>query len=358
LSFLNWIFGGWGARERSVDGDATEEQGGPRVISGESSTATLEPGQGPSPGADQESEAKWWAPQDAALTELAGIPRPTMLAEGRALENLLIGYFDGHDLTMPPMPVVAERVLRKLQDRDWTSASLATQIAEDQVIAAAVLRAANSPLYRGVNKVASLQEAVGRLGANAIRTLMMHQSLHAVTFQARGHNRRLADMLWRRSLASAHIMQGLAKLVRVDPQKAFLIGLLHDLGNVVVLRIARTEEALTRWAVDAETFEYLCFECHQEFGELVADAWNLPSYLKGLISNHHSYPGRDDPLRVERLSLHLTDMMNAMLGYAPSGNYDLIGCGASQDLGLSQQPAYHSFLDKLPEQVEQACECL
>jgi len=253
------------------------------------------------------------------------------------------------------MPGVTERVRRKLRERNCSFTAVANEIAQDAVVAASVLRAANSPLYRGAECVTTLQSAVARLGTRALRTLMMHQAMHAVTFEGKGDNRRLAEILWRRALASAHIMHGLAQFTSVDREEAFVIGLLHDVGNVVVLRVARDQRALTRSEVDWEAFEYLCWECHQEFGELVADAWNLPATLKKLVSDHHRYPAADHPLRTERLLVHLTDMTNALLGYSPACSYDLLGSRAARDLRFPDQADIARFLADLPAQIEDAC---
>ena len=73
-----------------------------------------------------------------------------MSTEARALENALVSHFDGHDLTIPSLPRVPEGVLRELRSSDCDYGKVAGLIAEDQVIAAAVIRMANSPIYGGV----------------------------------------------------------------------------------------------------------------------------------------------------------------------------------------------------------------
>ncbi|MDO8632826.1 MAG: HDOD domain-containing protein, partial [Phycisphaerales bacterium] len=230
--------------------------------------------------------------------------------------------------------------------------AIARDIAEDQVLAAAVLRTVNSPFYRGVEKVSSVQRAVARLGTRTLRTLLMHQSLRGAIFDRRGAANRFAELLWRRSLASACIMRGLARFGRLDADEAYLLGLLHDIGSVIVLRIVRTEEKRGFADVDLDTFEYLCRQSHQEFGELIADAWKLPADIKSLIAAHHTHPLPDDPLRTERLMLILTDMIVAVLCFAPPGNYDLIQCRAARDLGLSGRLDYVDWLTMLPAEID------
>ncbi len=267
---------------------------------------------------------------------------------------MLISQFDGQDLSLPPLPQIPDAVLKQLRDPNCNFNKIAQLISEDQVAAAAVLRTANSALYGGRTKITSLPQAVTRLGVNPLRTLMMHQSLRAAMFLTGKGNKELAQVFWRRSIASAFIMRGLADLTRLDPEDALVIGLLHDVGNVVVLRVVSEEKDFGIPLPDYQTFEYICHETHQEFGELVANEWNMAPHLKELIQNHHTYPEPNDPLKVQRLMLILTDMITPMLGYAPATTYDLLHARPARDLGLIDSPNYVLFLQGLPDVINES----
>ncbi len=297
-----------------------------------------------------EAEPPWWEPEEPTVLERDTSP-PTLSTEARALESVLVSHFDGHDLSMPPLPQVVERTLAHLRTRDCNLRAVADDISEDQVIAAAVLRMTNSPLYRGLHKITALRPAVTRLGTKALRTLMMHESLRAAMFHDRVVNKELARMLWKCSLASACVMRGLSRFTGVDEEDAFLIGLLHDIGNVIVLRIATDHCKISGFDIDLESFDYLCDECHQEFGELVAEGWKLPDTLRQIIAAHHAYPEPDDPLRTERLQLQVTDMITSLLQYSPPVPYKLLETAAVKDLGLHEKPGFTEFLNELPENV-------
>ncbi len=305
-----------------------------------------------------EGDACWWKPPGVDRTDYTSGVDMDPPAEIRVVEELLVSHFDGHDLAMPPFPQVAERVLKQLRDRKCNMTQVANLIAEDQVTTASVLRMANSPLYRGLDKITSLQQSVTRLGANAVRTLMMHHSLKAAVFGKKSSNESLIDLVWGGSLASATVMRTLAKFTGIDAEDAFLIGLMHDIGNVIVLRTVTEEERRFRMTIDVRSFEYLCHVSHQEFGELVADAWKLPERVKALICDHHTYPAIDDPLRTERLMLIVTDMINQMLGYGPEAQYDLLGTRAVEDLGLLNSPLFGRCLAELPLKIEEITKSL
>jgi HD-like signal output (HDOD) protein len=298
-------------------------------------------------------QVPWWAPEGVTATEPIWVEPVELSGEARALEQRLISKFDGHDLQMPPMPRVAERVLATLRDRECGMVEVAKELGEDQVSAANVLRLANSPLYRGTYDVTTLQGAVTRLGAQVIKTLMLHQSLRSITFPKKSGAHELAKALWYRSLAAGSVMRSLAPLVGMDEEDAFTLGLLHDIGNVIVLRSTCDQEAVTHSWIEADTFEYLCFETHQEFGELIANQWQLPDSLRAVIVDHHRAPGPNDPLRTERRLIILTDMICQMLGYAPWREYDLLQTDVVRKLGLTEDRRFHKALQGLPGQIEE-----
>lgn len=310
-----------------------------------------EPGE-TEPSPDESFSPPWYAPEGVTVTEPVPVPKPELSEEGQALERALVSELDVHTLVLPSLPHAPEAVLRCLADPECSFREVADIIAQDQVTATVALRAANAAFW-GARKVTSLIEAVTRLGAVALRTLMLSESLRAAAFCKERHNRDLAELLWRRSVAGGCVMRALAEFTgKLDPEDAFVVGLLHDVGNVIVLQTADSMQQITHNSVDLETFEYVCYECHEMFGELIAQKWNLPPRLKELIQNHHNHPPQDDPLRDDRLLLMLTDMINAMLGYGPSADYDLLRCRPAQDLAIADQEAFRRFLADLPAQLE------
>lgn len=349
MGFWDWLFG----KLSSGTGPLETYRGTAREASHGLPVGTLVEPADRAPLFDEALMTPWWAPEGETYTEWQPPDRPELSAGARAIEMMLISHFDGHDLTMPALLPVAEKALSQLRNPNVGLADIARTIADDPVIAAGVLRMANSPLFRGIDKITSLPPAVNRLGASALKTLMMHESLRAAMASKRGGDAELADLIWRRSVAAATIMRRLSEFTRTDEEDAYLVGLLHDIGNVIVLRIVENQQRATRDLLDLNTFEYLCYECHQEFGELVADAWKLPPTLRSMISEHHEYPAADDPQRVMRLQLIVCDMITSLLDYAPQTPYDLLNTRAVLDLGLARRDGFMRFLEELPELMQE-----
>lgn len=350
MGLWSWILGKGIDGERGQVARPPHAPKSPRSSAGEA-VMVLEPPEASATPRRMASVGRWWAPKGAILTEPLTMDRPNLSTEARTLENLLVSRFDGHDLTLPALLPVAETVLPQLSDPNCDLEKVANSVAEDQAIAAALLTMANSALYAGLNKITAFVPAITRLGVRALRTLLLHESLRAATLHRQHADNEFARMVWLRSLASAYVMRGLSDFTGLDEEDAFLIGLLHDMGNVVVLRAVHGEQVTQRYEIAPDTFEYLCHECHQEFGELIADAWSLPSELKALISDHHTYPDPDDPLRTLRLQLQLTDMINALLCYTPFVPYNLLESRVAGDLDLAARNDFVAFLNRLPDQL-------
>ncbi len=319
------------------------------------STATLANPEAEGESCDAENDILWWQPSGDTLTQLAGIPIPELTPEAVAIENLLVSYFDGHDLNMPPLSHVTERVLKLLRSKKSSMAKISETLSEDPVLAASILRMANCPLYRGLSKITAVTPAATRLGAKAVNTLMMHESLRSTMFPGnKGNETNMAERLWSRSLVSAHVMRALSRFTKVDEEDAYLLGLLHDIGCVVVLRIILNDKTVSSFDPDENTFEYLCAECHQEFGELIATEWNLPDDVKAIITDHHSFPSDEDPLRMQRLQLQLTDMIVSLQHFKPFYPYDLLNTDVVKALNLNTQPNFVSFLENVPSIIDDA----
>jgi putative nucleotidyltransferase with HDIG domain len=293
----------------------------------------------------------WWAPEGVTLLEPPAVCRLELSPEIAAFERVLETHLDGHDLSIPPLPVVPQRVLQLLRQKDCKFSEVADTVAEDQVLAAALLRVTNSPMYCGLQKITSLQMAVNRLGVKAVQTLMMHQSLQAAMFHGKGAGSALALTIWQRALASGVVTRKLAEFTRWDPEDAFLAGLLHDIGQVMVIRLLHSHSKFTGLELSDAEFDLVAHERHQQFGRLIAEAWRLPQEVTEIIAEHHSFPGEDDPFRKQRLTIQVSDMICSLLGYAAYQPYDLLESRMVHELGLQDEPKLVRALEVLPEEV-------
>jgi putative nucleotidyltransferase with HDIG domain len=84
------------------------------------------------------------------------------------------------------------------------------------------------------------------------------------------------------ALKTAFVASGLARHCRLDPEEAFLGGLLLDLGKTVILSMSKEFE------VEQELLDDLLTSRHPELGAMIAKKWNYPESIQTLIRYHHN----------------------------------------------------------------------
>ena len=196
------------------------------------------------------------------------------------LDALVVDLIARDAVRVPPYPAVAMRLQKLIMGGNFGIQDVVKLTSEDQSLSANLLRIANSPNYRGVDKITSLQAAVGRIA------LALSVGAQA---SASGVLATLRRKAWRQSLAGAVLCHHLALQRKVAAEEAFVCGLLHDFGRV--LAVAAFEELLaqkkdTRERPEAE-WTALIDRFHVELGIVTAARWNLPELLASVISAHH-----------------------------------------------------------------------
>jgi len=75
---------------------------------------------------------------------------------------------------------------------------------------------------------------------------------------------------------------------RHDPERAFLVGLLHDIGKVALLDLIQ-QEASTRFVVNRALVGRVFHDWHEVAGAQMAKAWQLPPEIAAVAANHHDF---------------------------------------------------------------------
>ncbi len=148
-------------------------------------------------------------------------------------------------LKLPSIPDVAVRVGRAVNDANTDSEDIARIIQMDPTLTVRLLKVANSPAYGGRGAIESCTDAVTRLGRgttqNLIISFVLKNSFHTNSPVLRDRMR----TLWRHSARVAALCQVLAKMTPgLSPDKAMLVGVLHDVGAIPLLRAAESHPEL------------------------------------------------------------------------------------------------------------------
>ena len=217
----------------------------------------------------------------------------------------------GLDL-VPPLPHVVAELLREVQDANATAASVAAIAANDPSLAAGLLRTVNSSAFGLTRKVTAVADAVSYIGFTSVKSMVLKLQLdNTLGVSAAASNPETAadvEDVWVHSLVVSYIADVLAqRVVGVDAGFAATLGLLHDLGKLVVLARFPDEAARLRAAPLVADEPLLDREArvlgvdHAALGANLAGRWGLPGDLVRAIRWHHNparafEPGDPKPL--------------------------------------------------------------
>jgi putative nucleotidyltransferase with HDIG domain len=222
-------------------------------------------------------------------------------------------------------------------------------VSYDGAIAAQVLRMANSPLF-GTREIETVRAAIIALGLEKIRSVLFGLCVNRVIPQ----DKWVIDpnAFWRHSLGCALVAQRMAKKIEYrEPEKAYLAGLLHDIGFLVnsvlytdgfreCLRVASEQHAPLH-VIEEQLLGFT----HCETGQMLCEHWGLSKELIDTARCHHDI-GLLQEAGPLACMVHLSDLLCRMcsLGYG----YDEImgvelGDDAAWQVLISAYPALASM---------------
>jgi HD-like signal output (HDOD) protein len=199
-----------------------------------------------------------------------------MDAENRLTLQIYEDLNSGH-LLLPSLPEVAVRIGEAVNDEDTDARQIAGLIETDPVIALKIVKAANSARYGGVSQVATVTEAVARLGMQNTRVLVVTFALRELfrTPSRQLEARMLA--LWEHSRHVGALAQVLADRVGAfNSHEALLAGLVHDIGCLAVVGYARDFPDVAQNAVALESS---IRTLRSQLSGMILSTWQMPVEL-------------------------------------------------------------------------------
>ena len=158
-----------------------------------------------------------------------------------ALLQRILGDAKNGRLRLPSLPDLAHKVRTAVNDPRRSAGDIARVVQFDPALAARLIQIANSPLYRGTKKFDNCHSAITRMGMAAARNLVVSFTMRNL-FQARTPVlRERLQQTWQHSCRVAAISSVLARLTPgLDPDRALLAGLVHDIGILPLLQYIET----------------------------------------------------------------------------------------------------------------------
>ena len=212
------------------------------------------------------------------------MPLSTVLRVSEGLR----GVFGSPGYKPPMLPSVALEIHDLSCRPDIDTEKLVVVLEHDPMLAAHVLRVANSAIFRGRDAETSLRSAVLRLGLKNLGEVVFEIALHMRVFRSVEYSG-MMEQLRRHSTASGNLCRMLAARVGQDPEHAFLCGLLHDIGIAGIL-IVLGERRKSEPALDPVVLSEVVGQIHEDVSGMLVRQWKLPGEVADVVAHHH---GRD-----------------------------------------------------------------
>lgn len=185
---------------------------------------------------------------------------------------------ESNEIELPPFPKVANAVLDAVADPESDISAVCELIQRDPALATLIIKAANSAMYRGSVPPTTLTHAVTRLGLASVSDLTVAACLRPPLTDPDTAPQRAQS--WSLSLASAGFARALSRLRRRQVEVTFLCGLLHNIGELVLLTQGLKEPGLI----------------HRRYIEVGVQAvmeWGLPAPIVAAVGLHRDWKGAD-----------------------------------------------------------------
>ena len=238
---------------------------------------------------------------------------------GSEFENSEIGTLIKSQINLPSPPAIAVKLLKIVQDADFSLTDLEKIISADPALISKLLRIANSAIYSLPNKVGNINRALSILGTNLIKNIALSFIIAGDLRQGNDGSSFDFDYFWRRSVTAAVAAELLTGLLESKDDDIFVAGLLQDIG-VLVLSLTKGKEydkALKHSIACggnglAENEQKLFRYDHQQVGSLLLDNWGIPDSVTIPTGFHHNPELAPAQYRQTAVVLKLANLLSAI----------------------------------------------
>jgi putative nucleotidyltransferase with HDIG domain len=229
--------------------------------------------------------------------------------------TIIKNYLTSGKAVLPVFNATGMKIQREASKPEPDTAVIEKMIACDPSLTSQVLRIANSAFYKGLQKAATVRQAIVRLGSREIANIAILVSQKRQFRCKDPFINRLTQNLWRHSVGCAISAQWIANHsgLGAHAQEAFTAGLLHDMGKLLILTVTdavRQDGALKQLPSEVLLDEVMD-NFHTVYGYALLRRWNLPDGYARVARDHHETEQgmNDDLMMMVRLADKTTNSM-------------------------------------------------
>ena len=235
------------------------------------------------------------------------------------------------DGKLPSFPQAAAKLLEASKDEKTCLADLAKIVETDPGISVRVLEIVNSAMYGLKRRITALSEAVVFLGLDEIKKLAIGMTVFEKLFKSGRAEKFDRLLFWRHCISTAVLSMEIARQTQYpDPEEAYIAGLLHDIGKVLL--DVRGRMNYGDFIAELETSSDLIIEKerrvmglgHDDVGAFFCSQWKLPEKLALAVRYHHQPFEHLGLNQDEKLLISIVSAADFLCWTQGIGSFDLI----------------------------------
>jgi len=262
--------------------------------------------------------------------------------------SLLALELDNGDISLPSLPDVVMKIRKLLSSEDCDFGRVSQAVSVDPVLVSRLFVFANSAFYNRANvKIETLDGAIGRLGFEVVRSTAMSLAMKQL-YSSEKHKKsaQYQKAVWARGMKLSSMAFAIAALdTRLNPETAFLCGLMHEVGNLYILTKA---EEFPELLGDSESLKAVMKEWNPQISKSIVESWGFPDEVVE-STDPVSYASHDIDTPANLVDVMVTAKL--MLGGSEENLQELFDEKLScQKLGMNKDAAARvmaTYRDKL-----------
>jgi putative nucleotidyltransferase with HDIG domain len=228
--------------------------------------------------------------------------------------QLLVNSLRDHPIErIRQLPVAAQRALSLLHG-DAATKALVALFEQDPAICQALLQTVNSAHYNPSGaRIVSLPDAINRIGRAGVQCVVMEQSVAGMVSRPGGFLDQMVQQVWNHMVRVGPIARMLAPAFDANPDQAFLLGLLHDVGKLAVFdRVTELRSSQRRVLIlERRMLGRALGLLHESLGGMIVEQWKLDGDVARAVASHHRDP-RPVPRDVLSEVVYLAERIDLM----------------------------------------------
>jgi HD-like signal output (HDOD) protein len=253
---------------------------------------------------------------------------------------------------LPTFPQMTLELMEMCNKDDASLKKIGERIMSDPSLTADILKLANSAGFVATRKVDTINDALVRIGLKNLKNILLVASSRTILEK----RFKKFEAIWAHCFRTAYYAKMIANLLKL-PQaedQAFICGLLHDMGKIVLLTVDldltnKIADIVSQHRIRTTTVieEISIGISHSAIGKLIAEKWNFTEFLVQGIEFHHSPLMAKDEYRNIVYSTYLANLFCGV--ETKKYEYSYIDALVLERLGIADEAAAAALHQKLIE---------